>query len=545
MTNRDSSLEVGQIFSNYYVIRRIGEGGMGEVYEVFDTNLGRRVALKLLAPSVARDRAVVARFRREAKVASQLHHPGVVHIFEYGELSELGGAPYFLMEYLEGETLSERIRRVGAQPGGRLGLSCLVLLEQIARVLTSVHGHGLVHRDLKPANVMIVADPHAPGGERAKLLDFGIVKILKDSQPLPETSMEGKTHSGMLLGTPQYMAPELWRELGTIDGKADVYALGVIAFLGLSGRLPFQAADAPSLGMMHCYKAPPRLSNLDPSLPPAVCSLIAQMLEKDAAQRPKMAVVAETLAKLIAQYCDGTAKPAEQAGHAAPDVFDDSLSLHVLPGGAEVPGEIPATAELPTATEGSLLVGSRDGVKKDFLGGSFGAAARVFLLFFSVASTTTWLWPARHFRGQPDVGVAMSLSAPAGLESAKGVLSGTLAAGLVPGSAPQPDQSGLHDGRSCHHLPPSVSWLRNHHLHSTQRQLVLQALSRSQVMLCPGDHLVFIGVPKTPKLKVAPKAVPERMRADLVRELSALSAFPALPSRIELRVSNHRSSHRF
>ncbi len=132
---------------------------MGEVYEVFDKELQRRAALKVVPPELARNQDVVTRFQREAKAISQLRHPGVVHVFVYGVLPFLRGAPYFIMEYLEGETLRVRIQNAAKQPSGRLGIAYLPVLQQIAKALAAVHQRGLVHRDLKPSKVASEARP--------------------------------------------------------------------------------------------------------------------------------------------------------------------------------------------------------------------------------------------------------------------------------------------------------------------------------------------------------------------------------------------------
>ncbi|HRI55130.1 MAG TPA: serine/threonine-protein kinase, partial [Pseudomonadota bacterium] len=151
MSGDSPCLSIGQTIGSYEVVRQLGEGGMGEVYEVFDKELQRRAALKVVPPELARNQDVVARFQREAKAISQLRHPGVVHIFVYGVLPLLRGAPYFIMEYLEGETLRVRIQSAAKQPGGRLGIEYLPMLQQIAKALAAVHQRGLVHRDLKPS----------------------------------------------------------------------------------------------------------------------------------------------------------------------------------------------------------------------------------------------------------------------------------------------------------------------------------------------------------------------------------------------------------
>jgi serine/threonine protein kinase len=153
MSGGDPCLSIGQAIGSYRVVRQLGEGGMGEVYEVFDKELDRRAALKVVSPELARNTDVVTRFQREAKAMSQLRHPGIVHVFVYGVLPVLRGAPYFIMEYLEGDTLRARIQQASKEPEGRLGITYLPILQQVAKALAAVHQRGLVHRDLKPSKV--------------------------------------------------------------------------------------------------------------------------------------------------------------------------------------------------------------------------------------------------------------------------------------------------------------------------------------------------------------------------------------------------------
>ena len=148
---------------------------------------------------------------------------------------------------------------------------------------------------------MLVADPDAPRGERAKLLDFGIVKILQEAVAVPIDDIEGQTQRGMILGTPLYMAPEQWKNNRRIDGKSDVYSLAVMMFLVLTGRMPFRAADTPALCFLHCNKAPPSLDSVDPSLPAPLVDLVARMLAKDPRHRPTMDEVAASLGAILAQ----------------------------------------------------------------------------------------------------------------------------------------------------------------------------------------------------------------------------------------------------
>ena len=278
---------LGMQVGPYRISRLLGEGGMGAVYEAVNDSIERRVAIKVLHQECARQPEVVARFFNEARAANRINHPSMVQIHELGSLPDK--TAYIVMEYLDGVTLAKCLQ----VEQGPLDLHrALQYCWQIAAALAEAHAKGIVHRDLKPANVMLIRDALVPGGERVKILDFGIAKLATDAR-------HGKTASHILMGTPSYMSPEQCRGAGTVDEKSDVYSLGILMFLVLSGRLPFDAEGAGELIVMHLHLAPPSLAALVPGIPPVVAALVHRLLEKDRQLRPVMREVERTLESML------------------------------------------------------------------------------------------------------------------------------------------------------------------------------------------------------------------------------------------------------
>ncbi len=291
--NRGLMVAVGKRIGNYRVLRKLGQGGMGAVYEAIQEEIGRRAAIKVLLPEFAKDTVSIQRFFNEARAVNIIHHPGLVGVFESGRLDD--GAAFIVMEYLDGELLRARLTRLGALEQ----LTALNLGRQIASALAAAHQKGIIHRDLKPDNVMVIADPETVDGERVKIFDFGLAKLRSSSLP-PDAvaNREFRTQSGMVLGTPTHMAPEQCRGASTVDGKADVYSLGVILFEMLVGHPPFVGQSVGELISMHLRDKPPSLRKLDRTIPPGLADLVAAMLAKEPTQRPDMIAVVQQLESL-------------------------------------------------------------------------------------------------------------------------------------------------------------------------------------------------------------------------------------------------------
>ncbi len=281
----DAVLKPGDHVGNYRVVRAIGHGGMGIVFEALHGEIGRRVAIKVLHADISSNPEIARRFLNEARLVTQVSHPGLVQVFDFGRLP--GGAAYIVMEFLEGLSLGQRLRQEPALQEIEVQQIC----RQVALALAETHGHRIVHRDLKPDNVMLVRDPEQIGGMRAKVLDFGIAKIRKTGIRMT------RTHA--ILGTAEYMAPEQCRGSGQVDERADVYALGVMLFEMLAGEPPFLAGEEVEVMTMHLRTPPDPLRKRNPQVSPGIEALCARMLSKAPAERPTMSEAAEQLGQFL------------------------------------------------------------------------------------------------------------------------------------------------------------------------------------------------------------------------------------------------------
>ena len=248
----------------YSLQRELGRGGMGIVYLARDVQLDRDVAIKVLPSHLAHSAASRERFVREARTAAALSHPHIVPIHRVGEA---GGFVFFVMSYVEGETLGERLRMRGPLPPAEAAR----VLREVAWALAYAHGRGIVHRDIKPDNVLLEA-----GTGRALVTDFGIAWGGDTAGPA--------TDPGKVTGTAHFMSPEQAAN-GPLDGRSDIYALGVVGYLAVSGRLPFDTPDLPALLVRQATEAPPGVLSAAPGLPPALAAAIDRCLACDPANR--------------------------------------------------------------------------------------------------------------------------------------------------------------------------------------------------------------------------------------------------------------------
>ena len=264
------------LIGRYSLERELGRGGMGIVFLARDVALDRLVAIKLLPPAMAAQPALRERFRREAQMAAKLSHPNIIPIYA---VEQVGDFVFFVMAYVEGETLGHRLRTrgpVSPSDGTRL-------IQEVAWALAYAHARGIVHRDVKPDNILLET-----GTGRALVSDFGIARA---------TEIFGSTAVGEVLGTAQYMSPE--QACGEpVDGRSDLYSLGVVAFFALSGKLPFDAPDVAALLAQHITKPAPPLASLAPGVPRRLARAVDKCLAKDPAQRFQ---TGETLGEAVAQ----------------------------------------------------------------------------------------------------------------------------------------------------------------------------------------------------------------------------------------------------
>jgi protein kinase-like protein len=254
-------------FGVYQNLELIGRGGMAEVYKSTHPQLNQPVAIKILPAQLAEEAEFRQRFTREAQVVSKLEHPNIVRVFDSGEQD---GKHYMVMEYLTGQDLDKFIRANGC-----LSLSqALPLIQQIAAALDYAHAQGFIHRDVKPSNVLLDTSNSHP---RAILTDFGITKILN-----AHTAM---TRTGSVMGTFDYIAPEQIQESPDIDGRADIYALGIMVYQMLTGELPFKHNNPGALLIAHLTQPPPDSCKLLPDLPKRICSAIQKAMAKKPEER--------------------------------------------------------------------------------------------------------------------------------------------------------------------------------------------------------------------------------------------------------------------
>ncbi|APR78026.1 serine/threonine protein kinase [Minicystis rosea] len=297
---RQSHLIGRQVAGRFTVKRFLGEGGMATVYVAEQAEEPRLVALKVMNDELNSDRTFVKRFQREAKAAQRVQHPNSVQIIDYGVA---GTISYIAMELLAGDDLYVLLEREGAITQAR----AVRILIEVCDALMVAHELGIVHRDLKPENIMVITDPAHPNGERVKVLDFGIAKLLAPDAAAPDPRIDpgsAVTRAGTFIGTPAYMSPEQCALL-PVDTRADIYTCGVLLFQLLTGRLPFEGQTPLHTATLHIHEPAPKPSSFAPTLDPRLEAIIMKALSKKPTDRHQTARhLASTLRKLLPDLPD-------------------------------------------------------------------------------------------------------------------------------------------------------------------------------------------------------------------------------------------------
>ncbi len=573
------TLAVGQKIGKYRVVRLLGTGGMGAVYEVHQPDIEQRAALKILTIDVQTQPWLFQRFINEARAANQIKHPGVVKVYDFGRLDD--GTPWLAMEYLDGESLAGRLETALSRPGHSLGLESLWIVGELASVLIAAHQQGIVHRDLKPANVMLVPDPRALTGEAVKLLDFGIAKLHGDDI----------TKSNMMMGTPAYMAPEQFKNAATVDGRADVYALGLIAYQILCGRLPFSGEGAYALMAAKAFDDPLPLSQYASDLPADVVALVMAQLDRDPERRPALVHIESEVRRILGLPTlrrISSADPAASAASALKPV------VVVNPQPQDAMAVLDPTLDAPDKAIAALwAAGARtpSGEKVAHLGGS----------------PSTLLPPAEQKPAAsavsspvpPSVQLAVSHTAPTSPSGsarkrrfyvgtvilALGLISGAVALFWPPSPAPVSDraltvadlavvdlavptvldlalppdlrpgivpvdlaQSDLAQAQPVRHGRSHACEAREitdacfvTELSVPQRTQIMAAFHRTGVKLCAGESMVLTDLSTHPRIRVAPPSLKATLQPPLLYALRGMGVFKGYtkPAEVEIRCRAH------
>ena len=361
------TVNVGGTLGGYRLLKKLGEGGMGFVFEADDARLKRRVAMKVMKPDVAVKDALRLRFLREAQAAAAVEHDYIVPILQVGEENNV---PFIVMPFLKGEPLDARLKR------GWLEIAEIIAFgRQTAEGLAAAHKRGLIHRDIKPANIWLETTETA--GARVKILDFGLARISGDEAHL--------TQSGAIMGTPAYMAPEQARGW-EVDARADLFSLGCVLYEMCTGKRPFTGSDAMAVLSSLALDIPAEPIKLNSRVPPALSQIIVKLLEKDPAKRPASAKeVAEALKKLMPENTVVVIATKEKTEEASPWADIDASSTEISPppsdepaapkksageGRTEAPTPVARRAAEPRKSKKGLLVG----------GGLLGLAALIAVI---------------------------------------------------------------------------------------------------------------------------------------------------------------------
>jgi len=269
------------ILEKYRIVGKVGQGGMGAVYKAIHLAFDEMRALKVISQELMSDELFVKRFKHEAVITRRLQHPNAVRVDDIDEAED--GRPFIVMEFIEGRSLKKLIHEEGPMPVPR---ACFII-KQVCRALEAAHRLGMIHRDIKPDNIALIDTPE---GEVAKVLDFGIAKVKESRGGDAGMTMTG---AGVVIGTPQYMSPEqaMGKRGDELDGRSDLYSLGMVMYQMLTGDLPFKAETTMEMLLAHLQKQPTPIRELRPDLqiPDSIAQVVMRTLEKDPEMRPASA----------------------------------------------------------------------------------------------------------------------------------------------------------------------------------------------------------------------------------------------------------------
>ncbi|GCF08544.1 serine/threonine-protein kinase [Dictyobacter arantiisoli] len=324
---------IGTTLGNYRILETLGQGGMARVYKAHQENLGRDVAVKVLPPWYAADRSFVERFNLEARLVASLTHPNIVTVHD---ASEQNGHIYIVMQFVDGGTLKQRLDNLLLERRTIDNVELISIFTQLADALTYAHAQGVIHRDIKPVNVLM------DRSGRPILSDFGIAKVLASTQA-------NLTRPGAGVGTPEYMSPEQCQG-GPVDGRADIYALGVMLFEAQTGRTPFVGDNYPALAHSHIYEQPPRPRSLNPAIHPAIEQIILTALTKNPQQRYQTARdMGEALNQALAIIHNSA--PSINNSYLGQAIGGQFLPAHLMPPHIISPLFQPPTPRTPTMVD--------------------------------------------------------------------------------------------------------------------------------------------------------------------------------------------------
>jgi serine/threonine protein kinase len=339
---------LGQTIGNYRITRKLGEGGMGAVYLGEHPLIGKKVAIKVLREELAQKPDIVHRFFNEAKAVNDIGHQNIVDIVDFGRAKAAKGeVVYFIMEFLEGESLASRLQRVGVSFD-----ETRHILRQACSALAASHAKKIVHRDLKPENIHLIS--RGRDASFVKILDFGIAKLHA------EGGSSHQTRTGMVIGTPAYMSPEQCEGRGRIDHRSDVYSLGVVMYELLVGRVPFTGEGFGETLVAHMTQAPTPPTRLKPEITPELEAIVLHALEKDPARRfQSMDELAAALENPTQHLAGWQPKPRTKA----PVGLYQGSTLIEEPE-ENVPIAVPVTRSEPNAPPATTLSGAASEISK-------------------------------------------------------------------------------------------------------------------------------------------------------------------------------------